>query len=372
MKRFLGAMLIVVLLLTGCGAGATTPAPMEEAPAPTEESETVEIRTLRMMTHNSFNISEETIAAFEEAHGAKVEILESGDAGVMVNQAILSVANPLADVLYGVDNTLLSRALNADIFEPYASPLLDQIIDDLKLDPQHRALPVDYGDVCLNYDRAWFEEAGIAPPENLEDLVAPDYKGLTVVQDAASSSPGLAFLLATVGRFGESGDYTYLDYWADLLENDVAIAGDWNEAYWGRFTHGSGGEGDRPIVVSYASSPPAGVYFAEEPMDEASAAPTAAVVGDESCFRQIEFVGVLKGAQNPDLARAWVDFMLDVTFQEDIPLNMFMFPANENADLPEVFARYAVIPENPAEVPYEAIEANREAWVAAWADVALR
>jgi len=360
MKRFLSSLLISLLILTGCAADAP--------PTPTETVE-VEARTLRVMTHDSFSISEETIAAFEAEHGVEVEILRSGDAGVMVNQAILSVGNPLADALYGVDNTLLSRALKADIFEPYESPLLDQIADGLELDPQHRALPVDYGDVCLNYDKAWFEEAGVAPPENLEDLVKPAYEGLTVVEDAASSSPGLAFLLATVGHFGESGDYTYLDYWADLVENDVAIAGDWEEAYWGRFTYGSGGEGDRPIVVSYASSPPVEVLFAETSFDET---PTGVVLGDGSCFRQIEFVGVLKGTENADLARAWVDFMLGVTFQEDIPLNMFMFPANENAALPEVFAEFAVIPEKPAEASYEAIEANREAWVTAWSDVVLR
>ena len=321
------------------------------------------------MTHDSFDIGEETIAAFEEQYNARVEILQSGDAGVMLNQAILSADNPLADVLYGVDNTILSRALEAGILVPYASPLLDEIPDSLELDPQHRALPVDYGNVCLNYDKGWFADHDLTLPVSLEDLVKPDYKGLTVVENAATSSPGLAFLLATIGHFGETGNYTYLDYWADLRANDVLVVEGWEDAYWGQFTYGSGGEGDRPIVVSYASSPPVEVYFAEEPFEEA---PTAAVVGAGSCFRQIEFVGILKGAQDRDLAEAWVDFMLGATFQEDIPLHMFMFPANQNAVLPDVFANFAVIPERPAEVDYTAIEANREAWVEAWTEVVLR
>jgi thiamine transport system substrate-binding protein len=142
----------------------------------------------------------------------------------------------------------------------------------------------------------------------------------------------------------------------------------WEDAYWGQFTYGSGGEGDRPIVVSYASSPPVEVHFAEEPFDEA---PTAAIVSDGSCFRQIEFVGILKGTQNQDIARAWVDFMLDRSFQEDIPLHMFMFPANRGARLPGVFAEFAEIPEHPAEVTYEAIEESRQAWVEAWAEAVL-
>lgn len=354
MKRTILFALIGLLLLAGCKPGLVTPD---------------EPRALRLMTHDSFDISAETIAAFEAQYNAKVEILQSGDAGVMLNQAILSKDNPLADVLYGVDNTLLSRALEAGIFAPYESPLLAEIPDSLKLDDQHRVLPVDYGDVCLNYDRGWFAERGLTPPANLQDLARPEYAGLTVVENAASSSPGLAFLLATVGHFGETGDYTYLDYWADLRANDLLVASDWETAYWGHFTYGSSGEGDRPIVVSYASSPPVEVYFAEEPFEEA---PTAAVTGAGSCFRQIEFVGILRGAQDRELAEAWVDFMLGATFQEDIPLHMFMFPANQNAALPDVFARFAIIPEHPAEVDYAAIEANHEAWVEAWTEVVLR
>ena len=366
MRGMIVLVLIVLLVaLAACGPGAT-PAPATEAPAPTAPPQA---RKVRVMTHDSFDIGEETLAAFEAQYDAEVEVLQAGDAGVVLNQAILSADNPLADVLYGVDNTLLSRALDADILEPYASPLLDEIPDSLELDALHRALPVDYGDVCLNYDKGWFADQGLAPPANLEDLVKADYRGLTVVENPATSSPGLAFLLATVGHFGESGDYAYLDYWADLRENDALVVEGWEDAYWGQFTYGSGGEGDRPIVVSYASSPPVEVHFAEEPFEEA---PTAAVVGDGSCFRQIEFAGVLKGAQDPELAQAWVDFMLGLTFQEDIPLHMFMFPANENAALPDVFANFAAIPERPAEVDYAAIEANREAWVQAWTEVVLR
>ena len=352
-----------LLVLAACGPGPA-PAATEVSPPATPS----EPRTVRLMTHDSFDISEEVITAFEAQYNAKVEVLQAGDAGVVLNQAILSRDNPLADVLYGVDNTLLSRALKADILDPYASPLLEQIPDALELDPQQRALPVDYGDVCLNYDEGWFAGHGLTPPADLEDLVKPEYRGLTVVENPATSSPGLAFLLATIGHFGETGDYTYLDYWSDLRQNDLLAVEGWEDAYYGQFTYGSQGEGTRPIVVSYASSPPAEVYFAEQPLEEA---PTVAVVGDGSCFRQIEFVGILKGGQNRDLAQAWVDYMLGQTFQEDIPLHMFMFPANQDAALPAVFAQFALIPEHPAEVDYAAIETNREAWVEAWTEVVL-
>jgi len=190
-----------------------------------------------------------------------------------------------------------------------------------------------------------------------------------VVQNPATSSPGLAFMLATIGHFGETGEKGWLDYWAELRDNDVLITEGWSGAYYEHFTYGSAGSGDRPIVVSYASSPPVEVHFSEEPFEEA---PTGVVVGEGSCFRQIEFVGVLDGAKNPDLARAWVDFMLSKTFQEDIPLHMFVFPANDTAGLPDVFARFAVIPDSPVNISPTAIEANREAWIDAWTETVLQ
>ncbi len=361
-------MLISMLVLLACGPEATsTPVPMAPESPVAAPASVEAVRTLTVMTHDSFDVSEEVVAAFQASCNCEVQFLQAGDTGLMLNQALLSKDNPLADVLYGVDNTFLSRALAGDILEPHRSPALADIADELKLDPQFRMLPVDYGDVCLNYDKAWFEEHDLVPPADLLDLTKPEYKGLTVVENPATSSPGLAFLLATVGRFGETGDYTYLDYWADLRANDVLATDGWEDAYWGNFTYAS--DGDRPIVVSYASSPPVEVYFAEQPFDEA---PTGVVVADGSCFRQVEFVGILKGGENRALAEQWIDFMLGTTFQEDIPLKMFVFPANGKAELPDVFARFAQIPDNPVTVDPEAIEANREGWIRAWTQTVLR
>lgn len=344
---------IIMILVSACGP----------APTPTLEMP----RTLTVMTHDSFDVSEQVMAAFEADCGCEVQFLRSGDTGLMLNQALLSKGNPLADVIYGVDNTFLSRALAGDILESYQSPALGDVPDDLKLDPSFRMSPVDFGDVCLNYDKGWFDEHDLDPPSDLPALTQPAYKGLTVVENPATSSPGLAFLLATIGRYGETGDYTYLDYWADLRANEALVADGWEDAYWGHFTYAS--DGDRPIVVSYASSPPVEVYFSEEPFDDA---PTGVVTADGSCFRQIEFVGILKGTENRDLAEQWVDFMLGTTFQEDIPLKMFVFPSNATAALPDVFSRFAEIPEKPATVEPDAIETNREAWIRDWTQTVLR
>jgi thiamine transport system substrate-binding protein len=345
MSRRLAAFLpLVAVLAAGCGPRAP--------------------QTLTVMTHDSFAVSETVVAAFESEHDVTVRFLASGDAGEAVNRAVLAAGNPLADVFYGADNTFLSRALDAGIFEAYESPLLENIPDTFELDPTHHALPVDYGDVCLNYDRAYFADRSLEPPENLEDLLRPEYRGLLVVENPATSSPGLAFLLATVGHFGQDG---YLDFWEGLRENDVLVVNDWETAYRTEFS-GSSGRGPRPIVVSYGSSPPFEVMFSPEPVDEP---PTAAVVSDGSCFRQVEFVGILQGTEKRDLAEAWVDFMLSTPFQEDMPLQMYVFPVNADAHLDDVFTRIAAAAERPAFVSPEDIAANREAWVEAWTETVL-
>jgi thiamine transport system substrate-binding protein len=376
-RMILCVSLLFAVLLVACGPGAT-PTPGQPAATPTQEQPAAESplptptpapggRTLTVMTHDSFDASQDVIDAFKQLCNCDVQFLRAGDAGLMLNKALLSKGSPLADVMYGVDNTFLSRALNGDILEPYQSPALADIPGDLELDPTFRLLPVDYGDVCLNYDKSWFAEHDLAPPDDLPPLAQPPFQGLAVAENPATSSPGLSFLLATIGRFGETGEYTYLDYWDQLRSNDVSVADGWEDAYYSQFTYAS--NGDRPVVVSYASSPVAEVYFSETPLDEA---PTGVVVADDSCFRQIEFVGILQGTQNLDLAQQWIDFMLGVTFQEDIPLKMFVFPANSQAALPDVFARFAVIPQHPVTLDPASIEANREAWIEAWTQTVLR
>lgn len=320
-------------------------------------------KTFTVMTHDSFAVSEDVVAEFEAEHNVTVNFLKLGDAGEATNKAVLAADQPLADVFYGVDNTFLSRALDGDIFDPYESPLLTDIPDEFELNPSHGALPVDYGDVCLNYDKTYFAEAGIAPPANLEDLLKPEYANLVTVENPATSSPGLAFLFATIGHFGETG---YLEYWQGLVDNGVHVVNDWETAYYTEFSRWGG---QYPIIVSYASSPPVELIYAEEPMDQP---PTAAVVSDGSCFRQIEFVGILKGTQNRKLAEAWVDFMLSPRFQEDMPLQMFVFPVNSHAELQPEFVNYLEVPAETAVVSPADIATHREEWIDAWTQTVLR
>jgi thiamine transport system substrate-binding protein len=320
--------------------------------------------TLTIMTHDSFAVSQSVITVFEQANNVKLIFLKSGDAGAALNKAILSKDTPLADVFYGVDNTFLSRALAAGIYEPYSSPLLSKIPMEFQLDPGNQALPVDYGDICINVDKAFFSAHNLSVPATLDDLLKPEYKGLLVVENPATSSPGLGFLLATIKHFGPD---MYLDYWRSLRANGLVVVDGWETAYYTNFS-GSSGHGAQPLVVSYSSSPAAEVIYANTPL---TSAPTASILGPDTCFRQVEFVGILKGTRQLELARKFIDFMLGQQFQEDIPLQMFVYPVNMDAKLPPEFTQFAQAASQPATLDPAQIAANRDKWIADWTAAVL-
>ncbi len=364
-RRLAVAVAVAALAVSGCGgdrADDPTAAPTE----PSSGSTTVDAGgptdpVVQLVTHDSFAIGDDVLAAFTDQTGYEVEVLRSGDAGATVNAAVLTAGNPQGDVLFGVDNTLLSRALEAEVFVPHEPADADLLDPALVLDDAWRVTPVDRGDVCLNYDVSAYDQD--PPPGTLEDLTDEAYAGQLVVENPATSSPGLAFLLATWATFGADG---WEQYWQDLVANDVTVSAGWEDAYYGVFSGSAGSEGDRPLVVSYASSPPAEVIFAEEELDTA---PTGVVPA--SCFQQVEFAGVLAGTDNEAGARALVDFMVGPEFQADIPLQMFVFPARTDVDLPPEFVAYTAVPDDPITMDPTTIDAQREDLVQRWTEIVL-
>jgi len=313
-----------------------------------------------LLTHDSFAVSEGLLEQWEAQTGIEVKVLQGGDAGTMVSQAVLTKDTPIADVMYGIDNTFLSRALEADIFLEYRAAGIDTVAPGLDVDG--RVTPIDFGDVCLNYDKASLAAAGLEVPENLRALADPAYAGQLVVENPATSSPGLAFLLATIAEFPDGAAYTWRDFWADLRDNGVLVTADWSTAYYTEFA--GGGEGTRPLVVSYASSPPAGVIFSNPPP---AVAPTGVVL--PGCFRQVEYAGVLAGTDSEMWAQSLIDWMLSRTFQEDLPLNMFVFPASVDATLPPEFVEHTELPPSPASIDPGVIGDNRDMWIQEWTEI---
>ncbi len=321
--------------------------------------------TLTVLTHSSFAVSKDVIQAFTERTGIHVTFVQAGDAGEVVNRAILTKDHPIADVLYGVDNSLLVRARTAGIFEPYVSPAFETVEPAYRFDPDHLVTPIDAAYVDLNVAKAALKKAGAPVPASLADLTGPAYRNLLAVENPATSSPGLAFMLTTIARFGEGHAGDWLDYWAKLRDNGVLVTNGWEEAYNSAFSPYGG---DRPIVVSYTTSPPAEVLFAKS---KPTTSPTANVTCDGCAWLQIEAAGILKGTKHLQAARAFIDFMLSRRFQEDMPLNMFVYPVIRGASVPPEFQTYGPVPSarQTASLSPDAIAAGEKRWIQQWTEV---
>ncbi|MEV6114156.1 thiamine ABC transporter substrate-binding protein [Streptomyces sp. NPDC052109] len=340
--------------LSACGSGGAKPA--------------ADSKTVTLVSHDSWAVSKNVLQDFEKQTGYKVRVLKDGDAGQAVNKAILTKDDPQGDVFFGVDNTLLSRALDNGLFQPYSAKGLDKVGAPYQLDQdRHRVTPVDYGDICVNYDKAYFSKHKLTPPRSFADLAKPQYRNLLVTENAATSSPGLGFLLGSAAQFGDTG---WQDYWKKLKANGVKVVDGWEQAYYQEFSGSSEGKkagGDRPLVVSYASSPPAEVIYAKK---RPSTAPTG--VADGTCFRQIEFAGLLSNAKNPKGAKAFIDFLVSREFQEDMPLNMFVYPVVQGAKVPTEFTEYGPAAQHPETMAPGKIAANRDQWVRSWTSLVLK
>jgi thiamine transport system substrate-binding protein len=334
----------------------TVPAAVTAAEAEAADTDGV---TLKLVTHDSFAVSDGVFDEFTAATGITVEVVQSGDAGSVVSQAVLTAGNPVGDVLFGVDNTFLCRATARGVFQPYAPADLAKVADDVKLAEADLATPIDTGDVCVNYAREAFPDPATVPT-GLDDLIDPATEDAFVTENPETSSPGMAFLLATVATYGEDG---WEQYWEDLRANGVKVTSGWSEAYETDFGYGSG---DRSLVTSYASSPVADVAYADPPRDE----PVIGVV-PEACFRQVEFAGILRGTDHPEAAAKLIDFLLSPTFQSDIPLNMFVTPVHPDAEIPDVYEAHTTEVEAVTMTPAE-IEAGRDRWTARWTEIVLR
>ncbi|WP_061961134.1 thiamine ABC transporter substrate-binding protein [Demequina flava] len=336
---------------TTSAASTTT----ESSPAASESTD-LDGREVTVVTHDSFNVPDEVLASFEEETGLTVEFVAPGDAGSLVNQLVLTKDAPLGDVVFGVDNTFASRAIEEGVFTDYTSEAPAAADAAAYAVPGSGALTaIDYSDVCLNYDIATFD-GDVELPEELSDLTDPAYAGMLSVSNPATSSPGLAFLLATVSEFG----YDWEQYWSDLTANDLRVTASWSDTYYTDFAAPNYG-GDYPIVLSYASSPPFEVIDGE---------PTTAALLD-TCFRQVEYAGVLEGALNPEAGQAVVDWMLSDEFQAALPTNMYVYPVSEQVEVPAEWAEYAPLAEDPHSLTPEEITEGRDEWIETWNSIVL-
>jgi thiamine transport system substrate-binding protein len=353
-KKFLAAVVgLGLVTLSACGSSS-------------DDSKSSGSKSVTLVSHDSWAVSKSVLADFEKKSGYKVKVLEDGDAGQAVNKAILTKDNPQGDVFFGVDNTLLSRALDNGLFQSYEAKGADRIKAGYRVDGD-KVTPIDTGDICVNYDKAYFTEHKLQPPTSYDDLVKPAYKNLLVTENASTSSPGLGFLLGSAAKYGDDG---WQGYWKKLKANGVKVVDGWEQAYNEEFSGSAGGKkakADRPLVVSYASSPPAEVIYADP---KPTTAPTGVAQG--TCFRQIEYAGLLSNAANAKGGKALLDFLLTKEFQQDMPLNMFVYPVVDGAQVPAEFTQYGPQAKDPETMDPAKIADNRDDWVKSWTSLVLK
>lgn len=314
---------------------------------------------LRVLVHGSFSLPKPMLAKFESDNAIKLGIVKGGDAGEMLNKLILTKANPIADVVFGIDNALLVKAQTAGVLDTYAGPAAQRTA---AVALPGAVVPVDYGYVTLNYDRAWFAKNGVALPTTLEDLTRPAYKDLLVVQNPATSSPGHAFLLATIAGLGEEAAF---DWWARMRANGLQVAKGWSEAYYTEFTRNGG---TRPLVVSYASSPAAEVFYSKDKLQDA---PTGSLGLKGGVFRQVEGVALVKGGGQRAAAEKFIEFLRSAPVQEALQTTMWMSAVEPGTPRAEVM-RHAPEPASFDNPSPQAIADKGATWVARWTRVVLR
>jgi thiamine transport system substrate-binding protein len=360
MGRSRGARLVLALVAAATAVAACSSAGSSPAQPVASPSLSTPV-TVTLLAHDSFAVKKDLLKAFEQRTGITVKVVAGGDAGEVVNKAVLTAGNPQGDVLFGVDNTLLTRAVQAGVFERYVSPQDVHLRAELQDQTAGGDVtPIDYGDVCVDADVGWFAAHHLQVPQTLAQLVDPAYKGLLVTENPATSSPGLAFLLATIARYGEASWQTY---WKALKANGVFVSNSWDDAYYGQFS--GAGKGSHPLVVSYATDPAADIIGAPDPKPST---PNVSVMTD-SCLRQVEYAGVLAGTKHVAAARAVVDWLLSPEVQADVPASMYVLPARDGVTIPDVFAKWTAHPSHPLSVPADEITANRATWVDQWTEL---
>lgn len=314
------------------------------------------------MVHSSFSLPKPLLAQFEAQSGLKLSIIKGGDAGEMLNKLILTRAKPVADVVFGIDNALVAKAQAAQVLEAHGLPAMAQTAEGTEKSLGSLAIPVDYGFVTLNYDKAAVAKSGVALPKTLADLTQPAYRNWLVVQNPATSSPGYAFMLATIASMGEEKAY---DWWAKMRANGVKVAKGWSEAYYTEFTRNGG---THPLVVSYATSPAAEVFYSKEKITES---PTANLFLQGGVFRQVEGVALIKGGDQREAALKFMTFMRSPAVQEALQTSMWMFPVQSKTPRAEVM-RHAAEPATFESLPADTMAEKGSQWVSRWTQVVLK
>lgn len=288
-------------------------------------------------------LAKDIAPVFESIYGEKVKFLSFGDAGKALSRILIEGKKTKADVILGLDQTLLLKAKRYGILMSYR-PVNYGLIKESLRPKDYTATPFDYGSIAIVYNTKTVKD----PPRSFEDLLSPRFKRKIVVEDPRTSSTGLSFLLWTVAVYGDE----FADYWRKLKDNILTVTSGWDEA----FEMLERGEAD--LMVSYLTDGAYSYYYYKS----AKFLPT---VMKEGMFVQREYVGIVKYTKKPELAKRFVEIMLSSFVQKKIPLKQWMFPVTD-VKLPEVFQKYVPRVNKMIEIDPEKVSKNLDKWINEW------
>ncbi|MHA1198677.1 MAG: thiamine ABC transporter substrate-binding protein [Candidatus Heimdallarchaeaceae archaeon] len=326
-------------------------------------------------------------ASYSGIPTSEIRIVYMEDANSVLSKAILEKDDPTADVLIGLDNVMIHDAKEEGILQIYDSPTLVNISETLvtNLDPEKYLLPYDYGIIALWYDLNRINTSTNPELEylTLDDILEYDLDKQLIVEDPTLSSPGLGFLLWTIAIYGDPEinfegvlGQNWRDWWSEA-KSDLRIASSWGDAFSIYYTP----EEDRPMMVSYGTSPAYDVCHPDYGVGEGNPPPSAAVVSHENptalqiimknAWLQIEGIGLVNNAPHTVEAKKFIDWFLDQELQDNIPLNNWMYPANLHANIPTCFADNSISPDSMTQLlndilTPDMIEDNLNDWLKDW------
>lgn len=323
--------------------------------------------TLTIVTYDIIALSDDMLEEFTNNTGYEINMIRTDDAGGILENLLLTKEAPQADLALGLDNTYLQTALDNCLLGPHSANVPD--LDPLALTPYsgEMAVPFDQGYVCLNADIEALEENNVSFPSTLEELTGEQWKGRTAFPSPTTSSPGRAFMTATIDYFERQATMDAMTWWEAMADNDAIFTSGWTEAYETHYSGGYGiwGEGhigDAWLTVSYCHSPGVEAYYG------GNYTISKAIDIDYASFHQVEYAAKVNGGGSSSAVDAFIEYLLSDEVNKNMPENNLMYSVLDNEDMPETdgYRYHSPIPSNPSEITAERIDVEMDGWLMDW------
>ncbi len=352
-------LFVLSLLLTAPLAGCLDFSSEDEPPV------------VRILTYDITGFSDEMLSTFTNQTGFEIELVKADDAGGILEQLLQTQDAPQVDLAIGLDNTYLQTALDAELLQEHSTDVSG--LSSAALEPYNGpfAVPFDRGDVCLNYDESRVDGENLSVPTSLWDLTEPEWDGLAAFPSPLTSSPGRAFMTATVDYFenDDNGTTDAFDWWEAMAENGAIFTSGWTEAYEIHYSGGygewvEGHIGDAAMTVSYCHSPGVEAYYSSNWTKSTS------LTLPRATFHQVEYAAVVAGASEIDGANAFLAYLLSEDVNRNMPENNLMQSVLVDATWPETdgYAHHTDTPELNAEITTQRIGQDMDGWLSSWQD----